>query len=167
MRFLLLTFLAVLSWFAGLVIYLLALRIIYGQSISSGDLEAVVLWSAITSVIAIPLVYAPVMFVTRYLLNGVNPVAVFPLAGILVSVFPIILLGVLLGGLNLGGFFSALFSPESLLFNFLFAGTGAVFGLGFARIYRSEIPAKHSLERTGDSAREASEKRNSASQNDM
>ena len=103
MRFLLLTFLAVLSWFAGLVIYLLALRIIYGQSISSGDLEAVVLWSGITSVIAMPLVYVPVMFVTRYLLNGVNPVAVFPLAGILVSVIPIILLGVLLGGLDLGG----------------------------------------------------------------
>ena len=87
MRFLLLTFLAVLSWFAGLVIYLLALRIIYGQSISSGDFEAVVLWSAITSVIAMPLVYAPAMFVTRYLLNGVNPVAVFPLAGILLACF--------------------------------------------------------------------------------
>ena len=90
-----------------------------------------------------------------------------PLGRYIISVFPIILLGVLLGGLDLGGFFSALFSPESLLFNFLFAGTGAVFGLGFARIYRSEIPAKHSLERTGDSAREASEERNSASQNDV
>jgi len=141
MRLVLLTLLAVLSWIAGLAIYLFGLRIIYGEPISGGDLEAVVFWSAISCVIAIPLVYVPVMFVTRYLLNGVNPVAVFPLAGVLVSIIPVILLWVLLGGLDLGGLFSVLISPESLLFNFLFAGTGAVFGLGFARVYRSEMPA--------------------------
>lgn len=139
MRLLFLTLLALLSWIAGLAIYLFALRIIYGESISGGDLEAVVFWSAISCVIAMPLVYVPVMFVTRYLLNGVNPVAVFPLAGVLVSIIPVILLWVLLGGLDLGGLFSVLFSPESLLFNFMFAGTGAVFGLGFARVYRSPI----------------------------
>ncbi len=139
MRFLLLTLLAVLSWIAGLAIYLFALRIIYGESISGGDLEAVVFWSAISCIIAIPLVYVPVMFVTRYLLNGVNPVAVFPLAGVFVSIIPVILLWVLLSGLDLGGLFSVLFSPESLLFNFFFACTGAVFGLGFARVYRSPL----------------------------
>ncbi len=155
MRILQLMLLAVISWIAGLAIYLLALWIIYGESPSSGDLEAVVFWSAITCVLTMPLVYAPAMFVTRYLLNGVNPVAVFPLAGVLVSIIPVSLLWVILGGLDFGGLISALFSPESLLFNFLFAGAGAAFGFGFARVYRSEMPTNSSLERTGDSAGEA------------
>ena len=108
-----------------------------------------------------PLAYVPAMFVTRYLLNGVNPVGALPLVGVLVSVIP---LWTLLGGFDMGGIFSALLSPESLLFNFLFAGTGAVFGLGFARIYRSEMPAYPSLEppkvgdrRAGDAAAKSRE----------
>ena len=152
MRLLLLTLLAVLSWIAGLVIYLLALRIIHGESISSGDLGAVVFWSAITCLIAMPLVYVPAMFLTRYLLNGVNPVGVFPLVGVLVSVIPVILLWALLGGFDMGGIFSALLSPESLMFSFLFAGTGVVFGLGFARLYRTDMPGNNSLGRTGDAS---------------
>ena len=157
MRLLLLTLLAVLSWIAGLVIYLLALRIIYGESISSGDLGAVVFWSAITCLIAMPLVYVPAMFLTRYLLNGVNPVVVFPLVGVLVSVIPVILLWALLGGFDMGGIFSALLSPESLMLSLLFAGTSVVFGLGFARLYRTDMPANNSLERTGDAAANARE----------
>ena len=144
MRLLLLTLLAALSWIAGLVIYLLALRIFYGESPSSGDLEAVVFWSAITCAIATPLIYAPAMFLTRYLLRGVNPAGAFPLTGVLVSFFPVLLLSVLLGGLDFGGLLSALFSPESLLFILFFAGTGVVFGLGFARLYRSKMPPKAS-----------------------
>ena len=172
LRLLLLTLLAVLSWIAGLVIYLLALRIIYGESISSGDFGAVAFWSAITCLIAMPLAYVPAMFVTRYLLNGVNPVGALPLVGVLVSVIPVILLWALLGGFDMGGIFSALLSPESLLFNFHFAGTGAVFGLRFARIYRSEMPANPSLEppkvgdrRAGDAAAKSRENGDRGSRN--
>jgi len=145
MRLLFLALLAVLSWVAGLVIYLLALGIIYGESISIGDVGAVAFWSAIICLIAIPLVYAPAMFVTRYLLNGVNPAGVYPLVGVLVSIFPVILLWALQGGFDMGSIFSTLLSPESLLFSLLFAGTGVVFGLGFARVYRTEMPIKQPL----------------------
>lgn len=138
MRIILLFFLAVLSWFAGVIIYLLALRVVYCESISSGDLSAVVFWSAITCMIAMPLIYVPIMFFARYLLDGVSPMGAFPLAGVLISVIPVMLLWVLLGGLDWGGLVSTLFSSESFLFNFLFAGAGAVFGLGFVRLYRSD-----------------------------
>jgi hypothetical protein len=53
---------SVLSWSAGLGAYLAVLKITWGQSISRGDLLAVVFSSLLAAAVAIGVGFAPVMF---------------------------------------------------------------------------------------------------------
>ncbi len=115
-----------LAWAAGICAYLTSLYIIWGQTVG-GDLGAVLFWSLLAFLLALTIVYTPVMFGLRRWLRGYCPMIVFPLTAALVGVFPtafIILVW--------GGDFSGFFSPEAGLFYILFGTVGVVLGVGFA-----------------------------------
>ena len=116
------------SWVTGLVAYLAALAVFYGQSISSGDLSAVLFWSLLAFAIAFVAVHVPALLGLRRFLHGVHPLWPFPVVAALLGVVP--------SGLIVffwGGGFGALASPEASLFYAMFAASGVVAGLGLAR----------------------------------
>jgi len=124
---------SVLSWLAGLVAYLAALRGFWRQRISPGDLRAVIFWSALVAAVAITIGYVPAMFALRDRLSSdrIAGWLLFPLLGIALGVLPVVfIVGVL--SKNIG---SALVSPEAGLFYCMFGAFGAVFGGGFVLVY--------------------------------
>ena len=105
---------SIVSWAAGLVAYMAALRGFWGQGISSGDLRAVMFWSALAATLAIAAAYAPTMFALRNRLHH-RPVAgwvVFPIVGMALGVLPVLFIV----GLWSNSTGRALFSPEAALF---------------------------------------------------
>jgi hypothetical protein len=56
---------SLLSWAAGFLAYRATLAIFWHQSISRGDLRAVIFWSALATTTAVAIVYAPLMFALR------------------------------------------------------------------------------------------------------
>ena len=116
------------AWLAGLVAYVGALGLLCGQSISSGDLSAVLFSSLLAFAVAFAALYVPVLSGLRRLLHGVRPLWPFPVVAALLGVIPTALI-VFFGGGNLG----ALMSPEAGLFYLMFAAAGAVGGLGLAQ----------------------------------
>lgn len=119
--------LATLGWVAGVIAYLVALRIVYGQSISRGDFVGVLVWSATVLGPCILLVHLPALFSTRRLLKGNRPAWVFSIVAALVGIVPTFLVLA-----RWGGGVRSLWSPEAGLFLCLFAVTGLVIGAGFA-----------------------------------
>ena len=125
--------LSVASWLAGIVSYLGALAVFYHQSISSGDLIAVVFWSLIAFAICSAALYFPALHGLRRLLHGVRPVWAFPVVAVLLGVAPTaLILFVWGGGLR------SLFSPEASLFYAMFLAVGLVFGFGFPCLYSND-----------------------------
>jgi hypothetical protein len=122
---------AVLSWVAGLAAYVSALWAFWGQRVSSGDLNAVLFWSAFASTVAIVAVYAPVMFALRARLDSNrNTWWAYPTVGAALGVLPVGLITRIWSSNS-----AALVSPEAMLFFCMFAVFGAVFGAGFAFAY--------------------------------
>jgi hypothetical protein len=129
---------SIASWAAGLVTYLAALRGFWGQGIGSGDLRAVMFWSALAAMVAISTAYAPTMFALRNRLRHrrVAGWVVFPIVGIALGVIPVLFIV----GLWSNSIGRALMSPEAVLFYCMFAAFGAVFGIGFFLAYgRSSV----------------------------
>jgi hypothetical protein len=118
------------SWAVGITTYLLSLAAFYHQSISRGDLSAVLFWSLLASLVAFPIVYLPCMFLLRRLLRGRSSVLLFPVAASLLGIIPTFLIL-----LSQGGRVRDLISHEAFLFYCMFIAVGVVFGLGFVWLY--------------------------------
>jgi len=99
------------------------------------DLTAVLFWSFAAALLALPLIYLPVMFLLRRLLRGYKPAAAFPVVASLMFVLPA---GFILGMFSAdgSGFLHSFVSPEALLFYWMFVAVGVTFGLGFVWCFR-------------------------------
>jgi len=123
---------SVLSWIAGLGAYLGGLWLFWGQRISSGDLPAVLLWSALAAGVSVVVAFAPAMFALRTRLEGAQSTFwAFPLLGAVLGILPVaLILGVWSSDL-----LAVLYSAEAGLFFCMFATFGSVFGAGFCVVY--------------------------------
>jgi hypothetical protein len=106
------------------------------QRISSGDLSAVLVWSALAAALVVAVVYAPVMFMLRDRVGTTWWAAwwMFPLTGIMLGFLPVMFISASFGGnpdRNLA-------SSEGLLFGGMFATFGAAFGFGFLVAFESK-----------------------------
>jgi hypothetical protein len=126
----------VTAWLVGLAAYLGSLALFYRQSISAGDLSAVLFWSLLAFALAFFALYLPVLFGVRRWLRGVRPLWPFPLLAVLLGVVPTALMLFFWGG-----GIQSLFSPEASLLYSMFAAVGVVVGFGFAFIYRHDRAA--------------------------
>lgn len=124
------------SWMVGLAAYIGSLALCFGQSISSGDLTAVLFWSLLAFAVSFLVLYLPALFAMRQLLRGVRPLWPFPLLAVLLGVAPTVLILVILGG-----GVRSLASPEASLFYSMFGAVGVVVGFGYAFIYRDDRAA--------------------------
>lgn len=123
----------VVSWVVGLAAYLGSLALFYRQSISSGDLTAVLFWSLLAFAVVFFVLYLPALFVMRRWLRGVRPLWPFPLLAVLLGVVPTAVIV-----LFFGGGVRSLASPEASLFCAMFGAVGIVVGFGYAFIYRHD-----------------------------
>src|SRR5688572_21735445 len=121
------------GWLAGLLAYLLALGLIYGEWISAGDFWAVAAWSLIAFSLCYWLLYLPVLRLIRLALPRSRPVWVFAAAAVLMGVLPSALIARFFGGS-----FRQLLTPESGLLLILFTAVGLVVGVGFTRLVRPD-----------------------------
>ena len=121
--------LAVLGWLSGLVAYLAALGLLYGEGISSGDFWSVAFSSLIAFALCYWLLYLPILRLVRYVLRHPRWDWVFPIVGMLIGVVPTALIARFRGGS-----FRALLTPEAGLFLILFVVVGLVVGYGFTRL---------------------------------
>jgi len=124
------------SWMAGLVAYIGSLALFYGQSISSGDITAVLFSSLLAFAVTFLVLYLPALFAMRRWLRGVRPLWPFPLLAVLLGVVPTVLIVVFWGG-----GVRSLASPEASLFYSMFGAVGVVVGFGYTFIYRHERAA--------------------------
>ena len=122
--------LVVVSWAAGMMAYLAALRAFYGQDISSGDLAPTFFWSLLAWCIVSFVALLPVF---RWLQRrggwSMRP-ATLGLAGLAACFLPTALVLGVWGGLTLGD----LVSPEAILFEVLFGVSGVILGVGYAAL---------------------------------
>ena len=121
--------LGLLGWLTGLLTYLAALAIVYGEWISRGDLGAVVLGSLVAFALCYWLVYLPVLHTVRRWFPPAAGAWVYPAVAVLLGLLPTALIARFWGGS-----LRALLSPESLLFLVLFTAVGIVVGVGFTRL---------------------------------
>ncbi len=68
----------IVSWLAGLLAYIGYAAAVYRQSISSGDLIAVVVLSGLVFALACIAIYLPVLMGMQRLLGGVRPMPAPP-----------------------------------------------------------------------------------------
>jgi hypothetical protein len=123
----------VVSWLGGLAAYLGSLALFYRQSISSGDLTAVLFSSLLAFAVAFFVLYLPALFAMRRWLRGVRPLWPFPFLAVLLGVVPTAVILFLSGG-----GVRSLASPEASLFYSMFGAVGIVVGFGYAFIYRHD-----------------------------
>lgn len=113
------------SWAVAVVAYAFALRLLFGEVASSGDMDAVLFWSAPIYGISLLFVVWPVLLRLTIDFSDSRRLVVFPAAGVVCGLVPMIGLAAVWGGQHL-------FSPEALLFGVLFCGANAAFGFGYA-----------------------------------
>ena len=121
---------SVVAWLTGFAAYVGGLAMLWGQTLSRGDLIAVLYYSALASTLAIVAVYAPAMFVLRRVSRGKAGPWVYALASMALGIVPVLLIVRVWGG-NL----QSLGSPEAALFSLMFGAFGFVFGHGFFLAY--------------------------------
>jgi hypothetical protein len=112
------------AWLAGLTTYVLALRVIWGQSLS--DARFVVIWSFIALTVAVFVAYWPVLTLLARGLKAYRPRALFVVVAMALGVVPVAMLV-----FYWGGGLAELVSPEARLFYFMFAAVGIVLGTAF------------------------------------
>ncbi|MBM4183255.1 MAG: hypothetical protein FJ207_03410 [Gemmatimonadetes bacterium] len=118
------------AWLIGLLAYIAALGILYGEwMISPGDLGAVVFSSLIVFWICYWLVYLPVLRLARRAAPRAWASWMYPVLGVLLGALPTAAIA-----RYWSGSFRGLLTPEALLFFILFTAVGLVVGVGFGRI---------------------------------
>jgi hypothetical protein len=116
------------AWIAGLIAYVACLSLLWRQTISSGDLPAVLFWSASVSALAVAFVYAPAMFALQRRTSGTAALWTYATSSAALGIVPVLLLMLIFGG----GLRS---TPEAFLFYCMFTAFGVVFGAGFSLVY--------------------------------
>jgi hypothetical protein len=130
----------VLSWIAGMAAYLVALWILWRQTVSLPESMSLAGLLAFALMIAVPSLYLPVMYLVKKRRGGTHPASVFALVGCLLGAIPLVIIFVLHGGLVIGAWESSLrrlLSPEAQLLYVMFITVGVVIGYGFAITERS------------------------------
>ncbi|MDN4607211.1 hypothetical protein [Sporosarcina highlanderae] len=110
-----------LSFIGGFFAYILTLKIIWDQSMSAGDMIAVLLWGGIAFfLLATPIYLGITYFIDRRCkkIGGL----LYPIGCILVFFIPTLFVTLSLGSMNP-------FSPEAMLFHSFFLTSGLIFGL--------------------------------------
>jgi hypothetical protein len=130
------------SWVVGLAAYVGALALFYRQSISSGDLTAVLFWSILAFAVAFFALYLPALHAMRRWLRGVRPLWPFPLLAVLLGVVPTTAIVFFFSG----GDVRSLASAEATLFYSMFGAAGIVVGLGYAFVMT--VPPDKALQLT-------------------
>jgi hypothetical protein len=118
--------LGIAGWIAGVLAYVGALALLYGQGLSRGDAGAVLFSSLIVFALCYVLLYLPVLRLVRRGLGSSRPAWAFALVACAIGVIPTALIARFYGGS-----WHALATPEAGLFFILFAVVGLVVGLGF------------------------------------
>jgi hypothetical protein len=121
---LLLIILAIVSFLCGLGGYLAALHIVWQQSISTGDLNAVLLFGGMAYLIVVcPLYFLIIKLIDKHftIYKGI----LYPIGCMAIFFIPtIFILGFW------GGNLKSIFSPEAQLFYAFFITSGLIFGFG-------------------------------------
>lgn len=124
--------LLVFAWATGAAVYLLALKVINGESVSGDELRALLFWSALSFVFASIVFYLPILFLLRTLLGSTRPGWLFAAVAVVTGIVPFLLLNATWGDKG----WHNLLSVEAALFYSMFAAVGLVVGFGFSRLYR-------------------------------
>lgn len=127
-----LVMLLVVAWATGAAVYLLALKVINGESVAGDELRALLFWSALSFVFASIAFYLPALYLLRNLLGGTRPAWPFAGVAVVAGIVPFLLLNATWGDKS----WQNLLSVEALLFYSMFAAVGIVVGFGFSRLYR-------------------------------
>ena len=122
--------LGVFGWLAGMLAYVGALGILYGEwMISPGDLTAVVSTSLIAFWLCYWILYLPILRLARRVVPRAWAPWTYPLIGVVLGVLPTAAIARFWSGS-----FRGLLTPEALLFLILFTAVGLVVGIGFGRL---------------------------------
>src|SRR6478672_5752250 len=113
--------LALAGWITGIVAYVGALALLYGQGLSRGDAGAVLFSSLIAFVLCYWLLYLPVLRLFRRSLGPRAPAWAFGLVACAIGLVPTALIARFYGGS-----WRALATPEASLFFIMFAAVGLV-----------------------------------------
>jgi len=135
MSYLKLVIVGTISWLLGVITYLSALYLIYGQTARGVDLTAVLSSSLVAAFLAFFLVYLPLMFLLRRLLRGYRPAIAFPAVASLTFIIPTVAI-LFMSSTSSYSLLNSLVSPEALLFYIMFIAVGGSFGLGFVWCFR-------------------------------
>jgi hypothetical protein len=110
-----------LSYLGGFFAYNLTLKTVWEQSLSRGDMEAVLLWGGIAFfLLAVP-IYLGIIYLIDLKLKKLKGY-LYPIGCMLVFFIPTLLITVTFGSVNP-------FSPEAMLFHSFFLTSGLIFGL--------------------------------------
>lgn len=110
-----------LSYIGGFYAYILTLKIVWEQSLSGGDMKAVLFWGGIAFfLLATPIYLGIIYFIDRMFKN--NKGFLYPFGCIVVFFIPTLLVTFSFGSINP-------FSPEAMLFHSFFIASGLIFGL--------------------------------------
>jgi hypothetical protein len=121
--------LGLVAWLAGLLAYVGALALLYGERFSGGDLRSVALSSFVVFSLCYWLLYLPVLRAAQRFLRRRPMPSVFPVLAMLLGILPTALVARFWGGS-----LRSLLTPEAVLFYVLFAVVGLVIGVGFTRL---------------------------------
>jgi hypothetical protein len=115
------------AWLVGLATYVGALWLFWGQAMGGGDATAVMFWSFVALLIAVPVVYWPAFSLLHKLRRGFRPAGLFALVAAALGIVPTAMIT-----WYWGGDLASLLSPAGRLFYGLFATAGIVLGLAYA-----------------------------------
>lgn len=109
----------------GFSTYILILKIVWEQSLSSGDMEAILFWGGIVLLVSFIVLAVPIYLGTIYFIdNRFKKLKglLYPIGCMLVFIIPTILITFSFGRANP-------FTPEAMLFHSFFLTSGLIFGL--------------------------------------
>ncbi|WP_339250853.1 hypothetical protein NSQ43_13060 [Sporosarcina sp. FSL W8-0480] len=110
-----------LSFIGGFFSYILTLKIVWDQSMSGGDMKAVLFWGGIAFfLVATPIYLGIIYFIDKRCTKIIG--LLYPIGCILVFFIPTFFITLSFGSVNP-------FSPEAMLFHSFFITSGLIFGL--------------------------------------
>ena len=118
------------AWVTGLAAFIVCLAVFWQQTVSRGDLLAILFWSAFATACGVAIAYAPALFALRRFTRRTAPAWLYILVSMALGSLPVLFITAVQRG-NL----RSLRSPEAVLFHFMFGAFGFMFGNGFFRRY--------------------------------
>ncbi|MDW0117216.1 hypothetical protein QTL97_09725 [Sporosarcina thermotolerans] len=134
MNFYLYVITPLLSFIGGFFAYILTLKIVWEQSLSGGDMKAVLLWGGIAFFLLATPIYLGITYFIDKKCKKIKGL-LYPAGCILVFFIPTLFVTLSFGSMNP-------FSPEAMLFHSFFLTSGLIFGLcswGFKRIKATPV----------------------------